>query len=163
MVDRSCTMPDGTNGIHLGYGYSNLEFTCKTYGISCPSGFTAGSLNTDDPAKAELTRCVKNIQMCNDNSDYDKQRNRCKDTNSGKITSVRSGAVCVANPQNEEIYVSGSFCQIAKKANPSCIERSNNDPQTTFNTRLQRCVLPCSDRYGTYGKGKYPPGSHLCR
>lgn len=158
-IKRSCTTADGKRGIHQGFNYTDLEVTCKTYGITCPSGFNAGSLNTNDPTKNTLTRCVKDIQMCNDNSDYDKRRNTCKDTNSGVSTPVRSGAVCATTSTDEEIYVSGSFCQIAKKANPSCTIPVSGQ-RLTFNPILQRCVLPCSAN--TYGDGKYPPIAYTC-
>jgi hypothetical protein len=161
----TCTLPNGRTGRFLGMGYSNLTYTCKTYGVSCPSGYHAGSLNTNVGSLSGLTRCVKDIQMCNDNSDYDELTNTCKDTNSGDSTPLRPNAQCVKGA-DEDTYVSGSFCQIAKKNSPSCTS-SNSPPGytgLTFNTSLQRCVLPCYDTGSLlgYGNGKYPPSQYVC-
>ena len=166
-TNYSCSLPNGVSGsggILLGKNNTNLAQTCKSYGVSCPSGFSAGSLNTNIQSLSSLTRCVKNIQMCNDNSDYNEMTNKCRDNNSGQPTPVKPGAVCVKG-SDENKFVSGSICQIAKKSIPSCDDPPHlNDPHLTFNTTLQRCVLPCYNRniVNGYHIGKYPPKAYSC-
>jgi len=158
----TCTLPNGSSGIYYTQSNRYYLWTCKNYGVVCPSGFESGSLNTEDPVKSKLNRCVKNIQMCDDNSDYNEKTNSCKDSYTGQSTPLRSGAVC-SKGAGEEKYVSGSWCQIAKTAKPTCgprLQYPGDNVLMTFNDNLQKCVY-CSSG-DTYGKGKHPPVPFAC-
>jgi len=171
---RICTRSNGLPGNYYSKNYYDVTKTCKSYGVVCPNGFESGSLNTNDPTKQHLNRCVKNIQMCNDDSDYNPISNTCKDSYSGEATPLLSGAVCSAGigeeryvPQDINRNYVGSWCQIAKRDNPSCGVNGINlnsylepRPLLTFNTTLQKCVFCANDI--VYGKGKIPSGNDRC-
>jgi hypothetical protein len=90
-------------------------------GISCPAGFTAAYLSYYNSIVAS---CVKNIQVCDDGYKYNKNVTDgkfCQNIfNSNDRKTTKGGAVCPL-PKGDEIrIIDTAYCQIAKKATPTC-------------------------------------------
>ena len=107
-------------------------------GMSCPAGFTPGYLSYNDTV---LTNCIKNIQVCDDGYKYNKNvtdNKFCQNIfNKNDRKTTKGGAVCPL-PKGDEIrIIDSAYCQIVKKATPTCTSGFTYD--NTIN-KCYKCI-----------------------